>query len=519
MKKLFISSLLFSFFYTSAQVIKNPTTRTQLRTNANQLSGSVLQQQQCALISGDSVIYNGSWLLAGNAGTTPGTGIGTNAIGTTDYKDIWFKRANVFAGEIDSTNTSFGLRTFSPNGGGYFTGNYNTAVGVTADKQNYAGNYNTAVGYDALEAAKNGSGNTAIGYKSGLTNSDADPTGITSIGYQAGYNPNYYTIYNNSYNTYIGYNAGTANNSLIRQFYLGDSTSSYAPTDYKFGGGSLDFNYGSPSPTYNAGTSGQVLTSTGKGSSPQWMNGSGGPWSLDVNANAILTVNGIKSGIVDFTNINTCYGYRCGSSGADNVYIGYNVGISSTGNYNTIVGNGCSVNQSFSANTGMGYNTAQNIIGSGFSIWMGYYTANTLTSGTDNVILGSTADVATPTTSNAIALGFGVVAPSNTAVIGGAGTTDLETPGNIDIETVGAGLQIPTGTNATIGQATLSGGTVTVSTTAVKTQSLIFLTDAGGTITNIGIISVGTITNNTSFVINSSNILDGSSVNWWIINP
>lgn len=88
--------------------------------------------------------------------------------------------------------------------------------------------------------------------------------------------------------------------------------------------------------------------------------------------------------------------------------------------------------------------------------------------------------------------------------------------GQLLISTAGKGLSVKEGSNAKMGQATLSTGTVTVSTTAVTTNSRIFLTTgvAGGT---LGVLSVGTITNGTSFVINSSSPADSSTVNWIII--
>lgn len=78
-------------------------------------------------------------------------------------------------------------------------------------------------------------------------------------------------------------------------------------------------------------------------------------------------------------------------------------------------------------------------------------------------------------------------------------------------------LNVTTGTNANAGTGTLSGGTVTISTTAVTASSLIFLTDTSNG-ANIGTLSVGTKTAGTSFVVNSSNALDASTFNWLIIN-
>jgi hypothetical protein len=63
----------------------------------------------------------------------------------------------------------------------------------------------------------------------------------------------------------------------------------------------------------------------------------------------------------------------------------------------------------------------------------------------------------------------------------------------------------------------MTAGTITISTTAVTSSSKIFLTHAslGGI---QGILSVGTIVNATSFVINSSSMTDTGTVNWWIVN-
>ncbi len=67
------------------------------------------------------------------------------------------------------------------------------------------------------------------------------------------------------------------------------------------------------------------------------------------------------------------------------------------------------------------------------------------------------------------------------------------------------------------GSATLVGGTVTVSTTAVQSTSIVKLyrQALGGT---AGHLSVGTITAATSFVINSSSGTDTSVIFWEVIN-
>lgn len=97
-------------------------------------------------------------------------------------------------------------------------------------------------------------------------------------------------------------------------------------------------------------------------------------------------------------------------------------------------------------------------------------------------------------------------------------TDKVEITGNLALLTAGNKIKIATGSNASAGQSgAMTAGSITISTTAVTSNSLIFLTHAsiGGT---QGILSVGTITAGTSFVINSSSALDTSTVNYWIIN-
>lgn len=113
------------------------------------------------------------------------------------------------------------------------------------------------------------------------------------------------------------------------------------------------------------------------------------------------------------------------------------------------------------------------------------------------------------TFSGAVNVGIGSMSPGQA----------LDVQGNIRVSLLGSTLAIKTGSNACKGQATLASGTVTVSTTCTPSSSEgIFLTDATtGALTNIGTPTVGTIVGATSFIINSSNVLDSSNVNWVIL--
>lgn len=101
----------------------------------------------------------------------------------------------------------------------------------------------------------------------------------------------------------------------------------------------------------------------------------------------------------------------------------------------------------------------------------------------------------------------------------GTPTEAVEVTGNVELTTAGNKLIIATGSNASVGTATLSSGTITVNTTAVTANSIIFISrnTPGGTLGNLSVPSAS-ITAGTSFVINSDSGSETSTVNWWIVN-
>jgi hypothetical protein len=111
--------------------------------------------------------------------------------------------------------------------------------------------------------------------------------------------------------------------------------------------------------------------------------------------------------------------------------------------------------------------------------------------------------------------GFGT--PTPTATMHVVGSTKLD--GNVTLVSAGNGLLVKEGTNATMGIATLTAGTVTVSTTKVTANSRIFLTVEGGTLTNVGSPYISARTAGTSFTVSSTNVLDAANVSWFIVEP
>lgn len=93
------------------------------------------------------------------------------------------------------------------------------------------------------------------------------------------------------------------------------------------------------------------------------------------------------------------------------------------------------------------------------------------------------------------------------------------TNGNLVLGTTGNKLLIATGPNASIGTATLSGGSVVVASSAVTASSIILLTrnTPGGTPGQLSTPSAS-ILPGTSFFIDSTEASETSTVNWLIIN-
>lgn len=122
-----------------------------------------------------------------------------------------------------------------------------------------------------------------------------------------------------------------------------------------------------------------------------------------------------------------------------------------------------------------------------------------------------------------IAATIGSVSAGST-VTGGTGVTATTgaltaTNGNLVLGTAGNKISIATGANASVGTAELVAGTVTVSTTAVTTNSKIFVTVGTlGTVAAPQAMYVDAIVNGTSFDITSADGTDTSFVNWFIIN-
>lgn len=254
------------------------------------------------------------------------------------------------------------------------------------------------------------------------------------------------------------------------------------------------------------------------------------------NTNVIITSSG--SGVNGVTLIGSEFGVNTNSSGsgltvsgaASNIIIDDNVFQSlSQGATLSTSGKMTFTNNTFRAIT----NSNVNYTGVGALVFNGniYDGSGTYTANTGSAIGSLIYSDASFTTGQAnVGIGTGQP-PTNlfntgtSALIGNVGINSvnpgqaLDVQGTLRLAKLGGTLAVASGTNGCQGQATLSGGTVTVSTTCTPTTSQgIFLQDATtGALTNVGTQTVGTVTSGTSFVINSTNVLDASTVNWFVI--
>ncbi len=155
------------------------------------------------------------------------------------------------------------------------------------------------------------------------------------------------------------------------------------------------------------------------------------------------------------------------------------------------------------------------------------------TNTTEEPSVASTYDVAGNVTIGASYAGTNA-APANGLLVQGRtlmGTTtdnltdQLQVSGNINLVGVGNKIKIATGTNASVGTATLVAGVATVSTTAVTTSSRIFFSVDSPSGTAMGILTKGSVSGGSNFIVNSLRPAslaietgDTSTFNWWIVN-
>lgn len=429
---------------------------------------------------GSSVSAN-TWLLNGNSGTNPAT----QFIGTTDAKPLLFRVNNIAAGQIQvsNANTGFGLRTLAGT-----TGNYNTAVGSEALRDNTTGNTNSAFGNEALILNTTGGGNTAIG-ESTLNNNTIGNYN-TAVG-----SASMYQSTTGSYNSAVGVTALMLNSSGSYNTAVGfDALRDNGASNYNTGIGYSALR-GNSSGNANTATGYGSLqsnttgsTNTANGYQALYSNTSGfqnsaiGYQTLYSNSTGIdNTATGHQALYSNTTGtLNTASGYRslyANTTGIDNAGHGlgtlaanttgsYNTANGATsliqnvsGSYNTASGFESLYSNNESYNTAFGYRALRNTTTSQGNTAIGYNAGTSHNNGYYNVFVGANTDVSGDDFYNCIAIGQGVVCTDvNMAIIGNSATTKW---GFGAIPGVGHALQVGSTSSNGNGAYLTSGGTWT----------------------------------------------------------
>lgn len=268
----------------------------------------------------------------------------------------------------------------------------------------------------------------------------------------------------------------------------------------------------------------------------------GGSAILAIGTGALQSFN--DNSVADIVNM-TAIGsgaMTSGTSGVNDTCVGggcMGVRNGTLGNNNTCVGGDCLANAgSGDNNTSIGASSCRGLAsGASNNTCLGNTIAySSLTTGSGNILIGQGIDAKTTSMSNALSIGnliqgTGLTQSGSTLTTGGTVSIGgnvgigssfpgqaLDVQGTIRVSTLGSTIAVASGTNGCQGQATLSSGVVTVSTACTPATSQgIFLTDAQTSLTNVGSVTIGTVTAGSSFVVQSTNILDSSKVNWWVI--
>jgi trimeric autotransporter adhesin len=280
----------------------------------------------------------------------------------------------LFSNTTGSTNVAVGNQVLQDNttGGnntalGYLamvsntTGSSNTALGAQANRSNTTGADNTSVGVAALFNNTTGSNNTAIGFDSLETNRTG--TRDNSIGYNS-----LFSNTTGSDNIALGYTTLTLNTTGAQNVAIGNEALD------KNGTGSSNTGVGYLT-LFNA-------TTTSNNTAVGWS-------AMEGSTGGALTISGSND---------TAFGYRSllnYINGSNNTAIGYEAMEDATTSSSSVAvgylaGGGTSNNDAYTGLTAIGYQTGHGLSnGSNFNTFIGYQAGYNVTTGADNILIGS----------------------------------------------------------------------------------------------------------------------------------
>jgi trimeric autotransporter adhesin len=339
-------------------------------------------------------INSAAWTTFGNSGL-PATAF----MGTTDNIDIIFRRNNIRAGLIATTNTSFGTSSLLAT----TSGTQNVAVGALALSSTTSAGSNVAVGYQALNSSTS-SNNTAVGYN---TLRKTPGNNNTALGSNALEN----TV------------AGANNTAVGFQSLIANIGGTY---NTAVGSGSLIANTtGTENVAIGRNALAANTTSTG--------NSSIGSYNMDKNTiginNTSVGFNALQSNVAGSLAVAVGYNAMQFSNNRTTAYTNTNIGIG----YQALRGSTtASVNTGLN-NTAIGYETMLNNTTGSQNSALGFNTLNSNTTGIDNSALGYQALASNLTGNGNTAAGnqalFSNIAGANNTATG-SGALNLNTADN-----------------------------------------------------------------------------------------
>lgn len=427
--------------------------------------------------------YSGRNLTSGYWNTINGvvalenatTAAGNTAIGTSSFRSNVTGFENVGVGINTGFHVTSGANTYlgsyaGEGAAGLSTGGSNTGVGYLALSDIRSGVNNTALGRDALRDDTSGSYNVAIGLNSMQSNLGSD------------------------FNTAVGYNSlvfhkrdGFTYNTALGSFAMEQDSSGF-------------FNTGAGTSTFRFNKTGSYNTGAGINA---------GYYQKESYNTFIGAYSGVGERLnlanvtADTGNYNTGLGaysmWRI-ANGSNNVALGYSALYNdSSGNLNTAVGNGALYsntgshnNQAFGWNALYSYNNTSE----GWNNAFGDRAAESLTNGTQNVVMGSWAFLGhnsgsfnTVVGNSAMGNGLGLGGSNNTSIGSGSlynntGTGNTAVGNNAgDGNTTGT-LNTLLGYNADVTSPNLTNATaIGYNATVAQSNSLVL----GASGTNVGI--------------------------------
>ena len=376
-----------------------------------------------AAFGGDSLRYNteGTDNTAVGVGSQRGNTGGSSGIGNTSVG-----RGSLYNISTGEYNTALGYRTLYTNGGGNYnvaigyrtlynnTANYNFAVGYNTMYENTSGTENSAFGGDSLHYNTTGQHNTAVGVQSQYGDTGGSSGDYnTSAGHSSLHN-----VTTGSNNVAIGRQALYSNTGMSESTAVG-----YQAMYYANSADTADITYNTALGAYALQGSTTAANNTGVWNTAighsALRNTTTGRWNTAVGKDALVS----------------------NTTGDWNTAIGEGaLQDNETGDHNTAIGDSSQWFTTGSNNTSLGYQALNvNTSGSGNTV-IGYNVASTtLQTGSNNILIGTSAAVDTPAadTDNYLNIG-GVFYGSMTSgeyTIAGTGAitlpvgTDAQQPG------------------------------------------------------------------------------------------